>query len=307
MRFLSLHTYGSSVQKLLVSPVTFFFPQKFKWSYILLAVIFPAAFFLIFKPFGIFNPSGGNLQNVVVAGYGIVSGVMAFLFFTVFPTLAKRFFKTFNVGKALVYFLLFFLVLAVANYVYKTTWCGQGDYSWGGFWVVFKRTILIGVLPLALLVIWEKNRALKNTSTLIHPPPSLLAVDQPDWILYSENRKEMIRLSQDRLLFVESADNYVEVHCAKNGHSEKQLLRTTLHKVEKEIESLVVMRCHRSFVVNLQKVTQATGNSRGLLLALEGTSKKIPVSRRYVPVVSDKLNLGSSSQSSHNGLIGPKG
>ncbi|OJJ20389.1 hypothetical protein BKI52_18185 [marine bacterium AO1-C] len=291
MRFLSLQAYSNGLQKLLTTPLSFFSPQKFRWQHILLAIIFPASFFLIFKPFGIFNPSGGLLQNMVVAGYGIVSGVMAFLFFIVFPAFAKHFFDSFNVGKAIVYFLIFFLLLAAANYVYKTSWCGDGHYSWCGFLVVFKRTILIGILPLILLIVWEKNKALKAHITVSHPIQSSQVSPLQEWIIYADNRKEMVKLSLDNFLFVESADNYIEIHSTLNGHPEKKLIRTTLGKVETTIAASSIIRCHRSFIVNLQKVIHATGNSRGLLLELQGCPQKIPVSRRYVPIVTDKLNL----------------
>jgi len=291
MRFLSLHTYGTNLQKFLASPLSFFIPQKFSWQYILLASIFPASFFLIFKPFGIFNTSGGLLQNVVIAGYGIVSGVMAFLFFIVFPAFAKNFFTSFNVGKAIGYFLVFFLLLALANYIYKTSWCGNGNYSWCGFLVVFKRTILIGILPLVLLIVWENNRVLKTRLSVTIPTESSSTMATQDWVIHSENGKEMIRISSDQLLFIESADNYVEIYYQQGSHTEKKLLRTTLSKVEETVEAPLVIRCHRSFIINLQQVIHATGNARGLSLELQGVSQKIPVSRRYVSSVSDKLNL----------------
>ena len=291
MRFLSLHTYGTNLQKFLASPISFLSPQEFRWPYILVAVIFPALFFLIFKPFGIFNTSGTLLHNAVIAGYGLVSGVMAFLFFIVFPAFAKSFFSSFNIGKAVLYFTVFFLMLSVANYVYKTSWCGEGSYSWCGFMVVFKRTLLIGALPLILLIIWENNRKLKNRLSVTIPTQDASSINPQGWTIYSENGKEMIRISSNQLLFIESADNYVEIYYQQEQRVEKKLLRTTLSKVTEVIDAPSVIRCHRSFIVNLQHVIHAAGNARGLSLEVSGISQKVPVSRRYVALVSDQLNL----------------
>lgn len=287
MRFTSLDAYVTGLQKILSTPLSFFSHRELRWKHIILATIFPTLFFLIFKPFGLINPSGGSLQYIVLSGYGIVSGVMAFLFFIALPSIHQRFFTSLNVGKAILYFLLFFLLLSSANYIYKTSWCGIGHYTWCGFLIVFKRTLLIGVLPLILLVVWEQNTVLKAHLKVNEQPSN----QHQEWVIYSENRKELVQLSYENLLYIESADNYVEVYFKQNNVLEKKLLRTTLSKVEQEIETSSIVRCHRSFIINLQRVTYASGNSRGLLLELQDNQRKIPVSRRYVPLISEKLNL----------------
>ena len=51
----------------------------------------------------------------------------------------------------------------------------------------------------------------------------------------------------------------------------------------KEASSLV--RCHRSYMVNLKKVKNVSGNAQGLKLELINQSEIIPVSRKYIPIV----------------------
>ena len=66
----------------------------------------------------------------------------------------------------------------------------------------------------------------------------------------------------------------------------KVTYRVTLSSLEiqlKEASSLI--RCHRSYLVNLNKVKNISGNAQGLKLELINQSEIIPVSRNYIPIV----------------------
>ena len=70
--------------------------------------------------------------------------------------------------------------------------------------------------------------------------------------------------------------------------------RVTLSSFEiqlKEVSSLV--RCHRSYMVNLNKVKNISGNAQGLKLELINHSEIIPVSRKYIPIVKEFFQKNS--------------
>ena len=70
--------------------------------------------------------------------------------------------------------------------------------------------------------------------------------------------------------------------------------RVTLLSFEiqlKEVFSLV--RCHRSYMVNLNKVKNISGNAQGLKLELINHSEIIPVSRKYIPIVKEFFQKNS--------------
>ena len=61
-------------------------------------------------------------------------------------------------------------------------------------------------------------------------------------------------------------------------------LHTTLTAVLDDLKEYEnVFQCHRSFVVNLNNITSAQGNSNGYQLKLGKCSAIVPVSRTYVP------------------------
>ena len=106
----------------------------------------------------------------------------------------------------------------------------------------------------------------------------------------ADNDKDMLTVAVGLLLYVESQDNYVEVVHLQDGARHSELIRSTL----KRIEAMAVpgfVRCHRSFIVNLDQVSACQGNRNGLKLTLKGLDRPIPVSRAHAPKVMEHLGV----------------
>jgi len=96
----------------------------------------------------------------------------------------------------------------------------------------------------------------------------------------------------DKLLFIQSCDNYANIVRQKNGNTTEKLLRSSLKNIEEQITLPFVVRCHRSFIVNLSLVQAITGNSRNYTLSLKNYHTPIPVSReseKHVLELLEKL------------------
>ena len=86
------------------------------------------------------------------------------------------------------------------------------------------------------------------------------------------------------LLYVEAQKNNVAVYFVKDGKAQKTEIHTTLSAVLDELRVYEnIFQCHRSFVVNLNNITSAQGNSNGYQLRLGKCQTMVPVSRTYVP------------------------
>jgi DNA-binding LytR/AlgR family response regulator len=53
--------------------------------------------------------------------------------------------------------------------------------------------------------------------------------------------------------------------------------RISLKKVEEEIDMNSFLRCHKSFIINKERITRQHGNS----LTLLGSSESIPIGEKY--------------------------
>jgi len=97
--------------------------------------------------------------------------------------------------------------------------------------------------------------------------------------------KSMLRFSvkRENLLYLESAENYVTICYLNNGKVSKYLLRETLKKLEENFAGTEIIRCHRSYMVNFDKVKVIRKDKDGLKLELDiPVTIDIPVSKTYV-------------------------
>ncbi len=100
----------------------------------------------------------------------------------------------------------------------------------------------------------------------------------------SRARTGDLSLPLNNLLYVEAQKNNVAVYFTDDGRLGRAEIQSTLVSVMDELSNYPnIFQCHRSFVVNLNSITSAKGNSNGYTLELGGGLATIPVSRSFVP------------------------
>lgn len=93
-----------------------------------------------------------------------------------------------------------------------------------------------------------------------------------------------LQLPINDLLYIEAQKNNMAVIYVKDGKVATIELHTTLAAVLDDLKDYPnIFQCHRSFVVNLNNITSAQGNSNGYQLKLGQCPVVVPVSRTYVP------------------------
>ena len=99
----------------------------------------------------------------------------------------------------------------------------------------------------------------------------------------SKLKKETLSFHPGHFLYAESDGNYVVFYLNEESEIRKRTIRNSISQVEQQLTGQPhFFRTHRSFIVNLDKVTGKTGNTSGYRLNLEGLSTEIPVSRQNV-------------------------
>jgi DNA-binding LytR/AlgR family response regulator len=108
--------------------------------------------------------------------------------------------------------------------------------------------------------------------------------------LNSENESEIIRIPASEIVFIKSADNYVEVGFLEGGEFKKKMIRNTLKNIEKQLKEFNnFVRTHRSSIVNMQYIARLNKNFNSYWLTLDETKETIPVSRQYLMAVKQLL------------------
>lgn len=105
------------------------------------------------------------------------------------------------------------------------------------------------------------------------------AVEIDSIVLESDGGREKLELEKGTLYYIAAADNYSRVVFRKKEEVSSVLLRGSLKMMEEQLKNAEVIRCHRSYIVNLRNVTRVSGNSQGYRLHFEGLDETVPVSR----------------------------
>jgi DNA-binding LytR/AlgR family response regulator len=91
-----------------------------------------------------------------------------------------------------------------------------------------------------------------------------------------------LSVAKENLLYIESADNYISTWYLKNGQLKKQLIRITMRDLSSQLEDTNIVRCHRSFMVNLDQVKVLRREKENLFIDLGYPGlKEIPISKTY--------------------------
>jgi DNA-binding LytR/AlgR family response regulator len=125
--------------------------------------------------------------------------------------------------------------------------------------------------------------------------PDRKGLNAPDQlILVAENEKDRLEVSSEDLLYIESADNYSAVVFLSKGNISKQLIRASLKRIESQIGLPYMIRCHRSYIVNLKQISTIKGNAQGYKIEFKTASaSQVPVSRNYGKLLFEKLEAMS--------------
>jgi two-component system LytT family response regulator len=77
------------------------------------------------------------------------------------------------------------------------------------------------------------------------------------------------------ILYLEAADDYVKIHTKEGAF----LKNKTMSYFEETLDRSLFVRCHRSYIINIQEVTRIDQNEKDSHIALLKSGIKIPVSR----------------------------
>jgi len=106
---------------------------------------------------------------------------------------------------------------------------------------------------------------------------------------------DIITTNSKDFLFIEAEKNYITIVDNKCGKICKSLLRLSLIKAQEQITNDNIIRCHRSYLININTVCKVIGNSQGLKIVFSDELQPVPVSRSYKKEVIKKINLFHST------------
>jgi hypothetical protein len=145
-------------------------------------------------------------------------------------------------------------------------------------------TLIIGIFVTVCSVSLNYYRYLRNQLEALLDKTTDQQTDITVTIHDTNVRGNDLQLPINNLLYIEAQKNNVSVCYINNDKIATAELHTTLAAVLDDLQAYQnIFQCHRSFVVNLNNITSAQGNSNGYQLKLGKCPAIVPVSRTYVP------------------------
>jgi hypothetical protein len=106
--------------------------------------------------------------------------------------------------------------------------------------------------------------------------------DTPMVNLYDYSGTLKISAPQDDIYYIMSQDNYVDIRYLIGDTMSNYLLRCSTIQVEEALKDTSIVRCHLSYLVNLNHVKMLHHSSGKAAIVLnDKTGTEIPVSRKY--------------------------
>ncbi len=159
-----------------------------------------------------------------------------------------------------------------------------------------RNTALVLLLPYSIMWLYlswrDKKEQIERMAGIQEGSGSLM-----DMIpFYDEKSVLKFSVKKENLLYLESAENYVSICYLNKGRISKYLLRDTLKRMEENFNGTGIIRCHRSYMVNFEKVKVIRKDKDGLKLELETPAViDLPVSKTYVDNVMQTFSRFSRS------------
>jgi len=249
---------------------------------IVFTTIFAYVFILVYHPFGSqswFQVNTG--QFAFYAGAVVVLGMLVVLISRVIMTQIRKRKPITNAGYALMVALEILAMTGFYMMIQKVFL--KDDRFW--FEVYYKailNTSLILLIPyLISLLYFAWNDKKLNFEKLMGEKKA----DAPlaRFVHFNdENGDIKLTLLLDDLLYLEASENYVTIHYLDHNQPDRMLLRTSMKRMEEQLAGFPIYRCHRSYMVNRNRVRLAKKTKTGMIIELSAPVPiNLPVSETY--------------------------
>lgn len=250
-------------------------------------IIFTASFALVF--INIYAPFGVNtwynvtkLELFLYSSGLILTGILVMVFSRIlmFKISRKRMLSYLQYVS---WEVMEIVIMALVYTLLKTFVLREGDDFIDDFKYSLQITFLVVAIPYlitALFFSWQdKTKKLENLELLSEDNSA-----RSKKLLPFFDEKEVMRFSiiPADIFYLEAADNYVAIYYLNKQKIAHYLIRNSLKNLEEYLSDYSFVRCHRSFIVNFDRVMLIRKEKDGLKLEIDAPAEiVIPVSKTF--------------------------
>ncbi len=264
--------------------------KKNRLFLVLFLLIYITIFLNVFVPFDIdtWVPKSFGSKFLHLSGYAVVGSLgIAFSQFV----LRKWFHREHFLVRQYIVWVFFELIFLTMILVFLF----NNVYDLSSFFEEFqfnlKHTFLITIIPYSIVLLILS--LFQSKSELIELKKESKKVVLSNELIKFPDDKGNLKFTMPLrdLLYLESTDNYVYIYYLSHDKLKKELLRNSLKNLEIDFKGTSIIRCHRSYMVNLENLNLVKKTGQKMLIKLNHVPDLIPVSKTYQVAFKEFLQM----------------
>jgi hypothetical protein len=257
-----------------------------------LAIIFGSfvfLFLLVFQPFDFIDHQKNTI--LVSAGFGVVTSIIVILNFSFLNNFVHKFVSSDDWKLKHTFYASIWNIstIAIGNYFYMVA-TSDIDNNFNEMFKALYYTVSIGIFPVIIILVYSEHQLLKKNQIKVAETVSIIE-NRPAIFKTKENNQKEILIKADiaaddffldirNLAFIKAEGNYSTFFLENSDDNTGIIKRISLKSVEEQLKIFPnILRCHRSYIINIDKIKNVSGNARNISVSFEIHDVAIPISR----------------------------
>jgi len=247
-------------------------------------------FLYLFQPFDISSLENKDKFNLIV-GLALITFLSLSFSLLFLQSMFTRLFSNlkWNIKKEILWNVWILFSISSGYYFYcKSLGILEFEYH------IVLTLLFIAVIPITALIIVNRNRIIRSHLHFANDLNKKLKenkqIPEKTVLFDSDYQKDSLVLKVSLILFIRSANNYIEVFWKESDTVKSQLVRCSLTKAEEMLkDDKFIFRCHRSYMVNINYIEKVKGNSEGYRLFFDNVGFSVPVSKNFAKKLKELI------------------
>ena len=274
----------------------FLLDRRYLLSSVLFILTFSILFMLIYTPFSM--TAWFSFKDVEHIGMTIAFYIVAvsFLFISKLAIYAIQQRKNLTFIQYLMWVVAEIVIISLF-YTYFTYVfiIPMDDSVWHILFKAFGCILLIMFIPYTIITLYAAYKAKDEELQMLQYEMALAnepSVSYPSLVnLYDYNGTLKLTINSDSLYYMESQDNYVKIFYENQGKLQSYMLRCRTKTIEESLAETSMVRCHRSFMVNVVNINHIRKEGKSRYIVLTNNSiKPVPASKSYFKNLIEKID-----------------
>ncbi len=284
--------------------VSVFFSQPYPFYYrgktllVISGFIFAVTFLFnyFFQPFHVNISEHRMAFEYICLIHALIPSILFLLLFSIIQQI-EAIDEKWKVKEEILVILGYLILVGIFNFMVRDVIYTNPD-NWSVHYFVeeIKNTLLAGVLFIFIFIPFNFKRLHDQyqvkSSKLIPPQPYIKTATVKKTIpINTQLKTDDFMLEVHQFIFAKAEKNYVEIYLQHENDIQKLVKRITLIQLENQLKPIsFITKIHRSYLLNLNKVENISGNAQGYQLKLANCEYSIPVSRSNIEIFEKRMS-----------------